>query len=276
MDRTNLFRRIVLFLAAGTWLFFMLSLASFHTTDWPSHQVFPYPPIQNLCGSAGAWCAYYAFLFVGQGVFPILFFTGVCLALVVFNNRVGDWWLRTIGLTLLAISFAAAVHHFRPGTPGGFPEGSGGILGIGTATFLKAHFSAVGTMLVLLTAMLVGLLLAADDLVLRAPGAVSAAITEVRERTPQFGIKFSFPEMPKLPSLPGFRTRDSVPDSNIKPRPSVAGTTTDDDEPWKPPVMLERSGVSKSLKIPTRAGEGRRYRASLRQRRSHTRDRCGA
>ncbi|HEX3358781.1 MAG TPA: DNA translocase FtsK, partial [Tepidisphaeraceae bacterium] len=242
MDRSNLFRRIVLFLSAGAWVFFMLSLASFHTSDWPSHQVFPYPPIQNLCGSAGAWCAYYAFLFIGQGVFPILFFTGVCVALLIFNNRVGDWWLRTIGLTLLTIAFAAAAHHLRPGSSSGFPEGSGGILGIGTATLLKAHFSSVGTMLVLLTAMLVGLLLAADDLVLRAPGAVSAAISEVRDRTPQLGITFRFPEMPKLPSLPSFRTRDSVAPSSKskKPRSSVASKTDEDDEPLKPPVLLER------------------------------------
>jgi S-DNA-T family DNA segregation ATPase FtsK/SpoIIIE len=244
MERSNLFRRIVLFLAAGTWLFFMLALASFHVTDWPSHEVYPYPPIQNMCGSVGAWLAYYAFLYLGQGIFPILFFTGVCVALIMFNNRVGDWWLRTIGLLILAVAFAAATHHFRPGAPGGFPEGSGGILGITTATFLKMHFSSVGTMLILLTAMLVGLLLAADDLVLRAPGAVSAAITEVRQRTPELGIRFSFPEMPKLPSLPSFRTRDS-----IKPRASLAENASDDDEPLKPPVMLERTGKGKSVKL---------------------------
>src|SRR5581483_1890678 len=108
--------------------------------------------------------------------------------------------------------------------------------------FLKMHFSSVGTMLILLTAMLVGLLLAADDLVLRAPGAVSAAITEVRERTPQLGIKFSFPEMPKLPSLPSFRTRDSI-------QPGARSAATDDDEPLKPPVLLERPGKSRSVKI---------------------------
>src|SRR5215207_1926375 len=123
MDRTYLFRRTFLFLAAGTWLFFMLSLASFHTNDWPSHEVYPYPPIQNLCGAAGAWLSYHAFLYVGQGVFPVLFFTGVCVALVIFNNRIGDWWLRTIGLTLLAVAFAAAIHHFRPGSTTSFPEG---------------------------------------------------------------------------------------------------------------------------------------------------------
>src|SRR4051812_39942449 len=111
MERSNLLRRTMLFLSAGTWIFFMLALASFHTTDWPSHQVYPYPPIQNLCGSAGAWLAYFAFLVLGQGVFPVLFFTGVCCALTLCNNRVGDWWLRTIGLTVLSVAFAAGVHH---------------------------------------------------------------------------------------------------------------------------------------------------------------------
>src|SRR4051794_18913294 len=142
MERNNLFRRIVLFISAGTWIFFMLSLASFHTSDWPSHSVYPYPPIQNLCGSAGAWCAYYAFLAIGQGVFPILFFSGVCVALVLFNNRVGDWWLRSIGLTVLSVAFAAAVHHFKPGTRSGFPEGAGGVLGIIASTFLQSHFNS--------------------------------------------------------------------------------------------------------------------------------------
>ena len=44
-----------MFLACGTWAFLLLSLGSFHPTDWPSHQVFPYHPVQNLCGSAGSF-----------------------------------------------------------------------------------------------------------------------------------------------------------------------------------------------------------------------------
>jgi S-DNA-T family DNA segregation ATPase FtsK/SpoIIIE len=198
-----------------------------------------------MCGSAGAFCAYYAFLAVGQGVFPILFFSGVCVALVMFNNRVGDWWLRIIGLTVLSIAFAATVHAIRPGSSASFPEGAGGILGIGTASYLQAHCNSIGTFLILLTAMLVGLLLTADDLVLRAPGAVSAAISEVKERTPAIAFKFKFPEMPKLPSLPGFRTRDTVTDTG-KPRPSAGDN---DDEPMKAPVMLERPNKSKSIKM---------------------------
>ena len=70
MERSNPLRNVWLFVAGGAWLFLLLSLASFNPGDWPSHQVYPFSPVQNLCGSAGAFVAYYLFLSVGQGVFP--------------------------------------------------------------------------------------------------------------------------------------------------------------------------------------------------------------
>jgi S-DNA-T family DNA segregation ATPase FtsK/SpoIIIE len=208
IQRSNIIRPIGLFLGCALWFFLLFSLGSFHPTDWPSHCVYPYPPIQNVCGSVGALVAYYCFLAVGQGVFPVLFFTGVCLALLVYQGRLSDVWLRVAGLLILSIAFAATVHHFKPGSRSGFPEGQGGVIGIGTAAFLQTHFSTVGTRLVLLTAILIGLLLAADDLVLRAPGFAVNAYSSVRTFKPR--IKFSFPPLPRLPSLPNFVTRDAV------------------------------------------------------------------
>ncbi len=217
MQRTYVFRSTLLFTACATWAFLLLSLASFHATDWPSHAVFreANAPVLNVCGPVGAYVAYYSFLAIGQGVFPILFFSGVCLALVMFRNRVSDLWLRVAGLTILTIAFAAAVHHIHPGSRSGFPEGNGGIFGIGAATFLQHHFNTVGTRLVLLTSFLIGLLLAADDLVLRAPGVVGNMVAEVKDRAPQMPAmvklpNFKFPELPKLPALPNFRTKESV------------------------------------------------------------------
>src|ERR1051325_9189809 len=134
MERENIWRRTLLFVGTATWIFLLLSLGSFHRDDWPSHQVYPYPPIQNLCGKVGAFFAYYIFLVIGQGVFPILFFSGICLALYLFRNRVSDVWLRGIGLFVLSIAFAAMVHNLRPGTVSGFPEGHGGIIGISAST----------------------------------------------------------------------------------------------------------------------------------------------
>ncbi len=210
---------------------------------WKGHQVFPYPAIQNLCGSAGAFIAYYSFLGIGQGVFPMLFFSGVCLALLVFNSRLSDAWMRVIGLLLLSTAFAAAVHHLRPGSNNGFPEGHGGLVGITASSFLQAHFNTVGTRLILLVATLIGLLLVADDLVLRTPGVAMATISHVREIAPALPqIKFNFPAMPKLPSLPRFVTKDAVTLKPPKPKAVAAAKDEDDDddEEWKPPVLLKR------------------------------------
>src|SRR5438094_5344806 len=211
MERFNAIRQSLLFLALSAWVFLLLSLGSFHATDWPTHTVFPYPPTQNLCGSAGAWIAYYCFVGVGQGVFPILFFSGVCLALLLFKSRISDVWLRVIGLMLLSTAFAAAIHHLRPGSATSLPEGHGGLLGIAASTFLQSHFNTVGTRLVLLTAILIGLLLAADALVLRVPGYANVAIEGVKERVPATGtFKFNLPGIPKLPTLPKWVTKGEL------------------------------------------------------------------
>src|ERR1043165_1815989 len=180
MERENPWRRVGLFVSVAVWAFLLLSLGSFHANDWPSHRVFPFRPVQNIGGKVGSLIAYYMFLVIGQGVFPVLFFSGICLALYLFRNRVSDMWLRSIGLVVLSVAFAAMIHNLRPGSVGSFPEGHGGIIGIGASSFLQQHFNTVGTRLILLTGILVGLLLAADDLVLKTPGLVNSAVTAVK------------------------------------------------------------------------------------------------
>jgi S-DNA-T family DNA segregation ATPase FtsK/SpoIIIE len=244
MERTNLSRSIIVFLAIGLWTFLLFALGSFSPSDWPSHQVYPYPPLQNACGRAGAFIAYYTFLAIGQGVFPMLLFSGVCLVLFIFRNRVGDLWLRAVGITIVSVAFAAAVHTMKPGSVNGFPEGQGGILGIGVSSFLVQHFATPGTTVILIFAFLIGLLLAADDLVLRAPGFVGSAISHAREHAPK--LNFNFVPIPRLPSLPRFVTRDAVSTAPAKkskaakPAKVVADDDDDDDDiPLKDPVLLK-------------------------------------
>ena len=195
--RANLVRYVVLALTAAAWVFMLLACASFRTTDWPSHDVFPFGRVENLCGPVGSLLAYYCYLAIGQGVYPILLFSGICIVLLFVRGKVGDLWLRAVGLTLLSIAFAAAIHQLRPGSPDGFPEGNGGLLGIAAGKFLHAHFNSAGAMLILLTAFLVGLLLAADDLMLRAPGVAVAAYGKVQEKSASMGVQ-----------LPEFLRRD--------------------------------------------------------------------
>jgi DNA segregation ATPase FtsK/SpoIIIE, S-DNA-T family len=247
MARTNVIRNTLIFVAVAAWAFLLLSLGSFSATDWPSHTVYPWPPIQNLCGSVGAFVAYWCFFAIGQGAFPVLFFSGVLLAMVLFKNRVSDIWLRVIGLLLLSTAFAAAVHHLKPGSVTGFPEGHGGLIGITASTFLQSHFNVWGTRLVLLTVLLLGLLLAADDLVLRTPGVAMATISHVKQISPL--QRFSFPSLPKLPSLSRLITRDAV--TMLRPpKPSSAkaqakGNADDEEDDevsdLKPTVVLKPS-----------------------------------
>ncbi|MGE5612551.1 MAG: DNA translocase FtsK [Bacillota bacterium] len=238
MDRENLQRHLWLFLGIGAWAFLLIALASFNPDDWPSHRGYPYGPIKNMCGPAGALVAYHLFSALGPGVFPILFFTGICLALLVFHNKVSDLWLRGIGLALLSVAFAAMVHLIQPGSPDGFPEGHGGILGIVASSFLKSHFSTAGTALVLVTSFLVGLLLTADDLVVRAPGLIGQAVQTVKAKTPQ--INWKFPALPKLPALSRFITRESV-EERKREGGEKKNSAVEDDEPMRPAAVLRQN-----------------------------------
>ncbi len=79
----------------------------------------------------------------------MLLFTGFCCIAYIFQLKVGDWWMRIIGLTLVSVAFAAAVHHLWPGSATSFPEGNGGWVGISASSYLQNHFNTVGTRLVL-------------------------------------------------------------------------------------------------------------------------------
>src|SRR5690606_32798755 len=162
----------------------------------------PYPETHNLSGRVGALIAYHLLAAIGQVVFPVLSFASICLTLVLLRNPVSDLWLRVIGMIVLTIAFAAAINSFKPGSPNRLPEGQGGIVGIGVQSLLQPHFSVVGTRLILVMGILVGLLLAADDLVLRTPALVGSAMNNLKSRTPK--INWNFITVPRLPSLPRF------------------------------------------------------------------------
>ena len=210
MTRPNPLRNVLVFLLAAGWVFLLLALLSYRPTDWPSHGVYQpgEPAVGNWCGSAGAFVAYWAYFAVGAGAFAVLFFTGVFIALAALKNHVSDLWLRVIGLLILAVAVGAIMHQLRAGSPGSLPEGHGGVMGIASSMYLQDHFNRVGTSLILFTAMLVGLILAADDLMLRMPRLIGQAVLGAGNQAAR--IDFRFPELPKLPALPRFVTRDAA------------------------------------------------------------------
>ena len=172
---------LIVAVVSAAWLLLMLSLGSFRTTDWPTHGVYPANEVHNLCGPLGSLLAYCVFWVIGHGAYPVMLFAAACVVVYIAKGTISDMWLRGIGVALIAVAFASLIHVLRPGAPDAFPEGQGGVIGIAVGNFLKQQMNFVGAMLILLTSLLVGLVLAADELVVAAPAAVSHTVNKLRE-----------------------------------------------------------------------------------------------
>jgi len=159
---TSLLKAAECFGIAGLLVLFC-SCISFDIGDWPSRFAYPHnAPTANLCGSIGAFFAYYLMYYVGPGVFVILV-SGVCfLVLRLLHRPVGQVILRAIGLGLLTVAASGSFYCFWPYRVYGFPMGSGGLLGVGAAEFLRSYFALLGTFILLAGTWVVGVVLLAD------------------------------------------------------------------------------------------------------------------
>lgn len=147
--------------------FAWVSVLSFSPADPPSTSVWPAnDPPTNLCGATGAWLAYQLWYYLGIGTFALLGL--LTLALLAWHRRVplSDPWLRFAGATLVCTAIAAAGTFVAP-TDHHLITGPGGVLGATAGALLMNTLQTTGTLLVLLGALLVGLLLAADELMVR-------------------------------------------------------------------------------------------------------------
>jgi S-DNA-T family DNA segregation ATPase FtsK/SpoIIIE len=165
--RTSIIRTALCCLGIGICAFLFCSCLSFDIGDWPSKFVYPYNrPIQNWCGSIGAFCGYYLLYYIGPGVF-ITLFAAVCFLVAKIAKRPPDQpVLRLIGLGLLTVAGSMTFQFLWPGWRFDFPGGSGGVLGIGTAELLRRHFASVGTFILTVAIWVVGLILLADSTVI--------------------------------------------------------------------------------------------------------------
>jgi S-DNA-T family DNA segregation ATPase FtsK/SpoIIIE len=148
-------------------LVLLCSCISFNIGDWPSRFVWPHnEPPANWCGVAGAFLAYYLMYYIGPGVFVILV-SAICLLLAKLAHRtLGQGVLRAIGLMLVTAAVSSSFYLLRPHSVFGFPMGSGGILGVGAAEFLRSHFALLGTFILITATWVVGIVLLADTLMI--------------------------------------------------------------------------------------------------------------
>jgi S-DNA-T family DNA segregation ATPase FtsK/SpoIIIE len=144
-------------------LVLLCSCVSFDIGDWPSRFVWPNNnPPANWCGTIGAFFAYYLLYYVGPGVFVILVSAICVLAAKLSHRTIGQGVLRTIGLMLVTVAASSSFYFIRPHSVFSFPMGSGGILGVAAAEFLRGHFAILGTFILITATWVVGIVLLAD------------------------------------------------------------------------------------------------------------------
>ena len=150
-------------LTVAVLLVLLCSCLGFNIGDWPSRFVWPHnAPPANLCGSIGAFCAYYLMYYIGPGVFVILVSAASFLIARLTGWSIGQPVLRIIGLVLLTVVFSSSFYCFWPYRIYSFPMGSGGLLGIATIEFLRSHFALLGTFILITATWIVSIVLLAD------------------------------------------------------------------------------------------------------------------
>ena len=166
-------RRLALQFSLSTvaWLacvFAWVSIVTFHVADWPSTTVWPQnTPPQNWCGYVGAWFAYQAMYYLGISAYAALLLATLALAAWTQRLPLKDLYLRFVGLALICVALSAAAATLVPPSRHFLVSGPGGVLGTAFAHFLRVRLQTPGTLIVLASGMLVGLILAIDDVMIR-------------------------------------------------------------------------------------------------------------
>ncbi|MBA7636942.1 hypothetical protein ES703_44570 [subsurface metagenome] len=145
----------------------LCSCVSFDIGDWPSRYIWPHnDPPANLCGSIGAFSAYYLMYYIGPGVFVILVSAVCFLVAKLAHWSIGGPVLRAVGLGLLTVAASSSFYCFWPYKIYSFPIGSGGVIGVGAVEFLRGHFASLGTFILIAATWIVGTILLADTFLL--------------------------------------------------------------------------------------------------------------
>jgi len=143
---------------------------SFSGDDPPSHTVSAWNgPVQNLGGRVGAWLAYWSLHLVGWGIWLIVLGIGAWYVLALIGRRPSHPPLRAIGLVLAAAGLSSLHAAVLP-TIGGLAGAPGGLIGHTIVGAVAPQIGGLGTALLALVVLLVGLVIAADELMLAMPG----------------------------------------------------------------------------------------------------------
>ena len=169
--------RILWLLGAALWTLLLVSLASFRSTDWPTHVVaMPTDPPLNLCGSFGAAISYWLYFTLGFGVWIPTVYLGVLLAAIAMGRRISHPFVRFVGC-LIAMGAIGSLHAEWFPTLGPLTGVDAGIVPMWFADEMHARFGPVGASLIFTAGLAVGAVVAADAIVFMLPGVCARAFS---------------------------------------------------------------------------------------------------
>ncbi len=162
-------RRIGWVALAGVWLFIALALATFSSADAPSHVVAVHnDPAANWCGQAGAVIAYWSYQVIGLGSWVLLAGVLGYLVVTVTGRVVGHPLVRALGLIVIALA-ASSLHGLLLPNSGPLAGAHAGLVAEFTVSEMVPRFNVVGTLLLLLAAVLIGAIVSMERLVFALP-----------------------------------------------------------------------------------------------------------
>ncbi|MFP3937990.1 MAG: DNA translocase FtsK [Phycisphaerae bacterium] len=149
-----------------------VSMLTFSPEDPPSSLVHaPDRTCENAAGRVGAFIAYHLSYWMGGGAYMALLFATIAAAIMLPGGRLRDVPWRLLGVVLLVTATSATIYVRNPDPAADerVLTTSAGVLGTGAGRFLLQRFSELGSWIVLIIAFCIGLMLTAENLILRLP-----------------------------------------------------------------------------------------------------------
>ncbi len=152
------------------------AMLTFHPGDWPSPHQYPHnSPAANACGPVGAFVAYLLRYYLGDGAYPLLLFATLAAGMKLVRGHIGSMAERVFGLILFVTCTSASAHLIASHATAALPVGHGGVIGFALGDYLGRHLQALGTIIILGSCLIVGLLFVTEGWVLQVPGMIMRA-----------------------------------------------------------------------------------------------------
>jgi S-DNA-T family DNA segregation ATPase FtsK/SpoIIIE len=157
-------RKIGWIAAFAAWVLVALALASFDAADAPSRTVASWnQPPANLMGAVGALVALTVYEAFGFGAWIPMLLGGVALWATFSGRAISHPMVRAVGAVIAMIAFSALHATWFPRL-GSLAGAEAGLVPQWFAQQFVARFNGLGTSLILLLALVLGLMVAADEL----------------------------------------------------------------------------------------------------------------